>query len=98
MLQSKASVVRSFRHDVYAALSHGDEVMTRGNRWASEDCYKALKELVAEIDSTNGGRWFKRDCNPELMDRVENALSYYDWHGIGGEDNGTKTHGHIENK
>lgn len=62
---------------------------TRGMKWASEGCYKALRSLVDAVNGPSNEAYVFSRCeeNKPIIEEAERALSYYDWHGIGGEKN-----------
>ena len=63
--------------------------MTCGMKWASEDCYKALRALVEIINGPSNTAYIFRDDedNKDAIAEAEMALSYYDLHGYNGVDN-----------
>ena len=63
--------------------------ITRGMKWASEDCYKALRALVEIINGPSNTAYIFRDDedNKDAISEAERALSYYDHHGYNGVDN-----------
>ena len=66
--------------------------MTRGMKWASEDCYKALRALVDAANADNNRSFLFRNCEEHaaIIEKAELALSYYDYHGYNGVYNNGK--------
>ena len=60
--------------------------MTRGMKWASEGCYKALRALVDAASADNNRSFLFRNCEEHaaIIEKAELALSYYDHHGYNG--------------
>ena len=63
--------------------------MTRGMKWATEDCYKAHSPLAETINGPSNTAYIFRDDedNKDAISEAERALSYYDHHGYNGVDN-----------
>lgn len=55
----------------------------RGIKWASEDCYKALRSLVDAVNADNNRAFIFRNCEEHaaIIEEAERALIYYDYHG-----------------